>query len=154
MAHVLKSRDILNGYIGPLPGVHEALRFTYLAPLGREIQGIMLNADKAGDRHKRNLFFEQIVAGDERKRRLLKWDAKDADGKPVDISPTSYGALSYGLQQRLEAIVLGFAGSDVDPNETPEKQHESVEAEIASLVDNCTVGESLEVSAAKNSEPG
>ena len=106
--NVFRDGQTLAGYIAPVEGLHEGLRFTRRPMLAEDVEEAEAQIVKATPRQAAGIVTLTIVA------KLVSWSEVDDAGKPLPINAKTVGGLPYQLLTRTYRIIAGLAPSDLD----------------------------------------
>lgn len=115
-------------YVAAIPGIHEPLRGRFRRALGWENAEARRTAAQLKPREAEHHWAKFI------KSKLIEWDLKTPDGKPVDLTEANLLRMNPTLNEALTAIVMSARASDADPetvdpvDPTPAEDRERTDA--------------------------
>ena len=110
--HILDGRTE-PGYVAALPGIHDALRFTFRRALGWE--NAQIRREPLGLKPKEAEYqWAKFI-----RAHLASWDARDAKDEMLPLSDDNVYALNPALQEAVLGIVMSQRASDPEPHEDP-----------------------------------
>lgn len=99
---------IAKGYIRPVPGLHDGLRFDFRPVLVEEHDALTVLMSKTAPLDGSKLMAREIC------KRIKRWSLTDHTGAPVPVLPENVLRLQRKLFLRVCEIVMGAEASDVD----------------------------------------
>ncbi len=128
-------------YLKPIPRLHGGLRFKFRPWLGEERANV---CRQVGDTTKGAGYGEKVVAIALAKK-ILEWDAKNASGQPLEITPDSVLGLQPEISKRLYHIILiGDEAYDAVPSDSSSEQLDDLVEEFDANIFGTTKNEEAE----------
>jgi hypothetical protein len=137
------------GYVAAVPGLHEAVRFSYRPATTPEQNRLQIGCQKLDAEKALSLRFGFLV------QRLVEWDLVDRKSQPAPrTTATLERHVKPALFWRLYNIVAGFEASDQDPEATPEAKGTDTDMELRAIMEGLSPGAAREEADEKNSPTG
>lgn len=114
-------------YIRETTRLHPAMRFEHRPTLLSELVAYRREVESMPEPMDTYRFAAKYIAG-----KLVSWDAKDGNGRPIPITGDNLLKMKHPLFMRLLSIILGAEACDLDPGWTlPEKDEHRKDLAIA-----------------------
>jgi hypothetical protein len=113
MLNYIEDGETRDGFVAPIPRLHDGARFKFRPTLSRE-RAIILDA--MGNKSEPD---GTDLAGAVLAERVQKWDVKRKNGDIVPLVPAHTVKIHPALLQSIYQIILGIQPSDPDPQAGP-----------------------------------